>query len=126
MFGDKIKQTTLMKHLIKLFSDDFSQYLIYGVKSKEETFFLDILRFYFGCKNVKYGFKLNGKIYDALIFNKILFEYDGSFYHKNKIDNDNLKDKIAIENGYYIYRVDEKSVKDINFLKKISEWENLN
>lgn len=45
---------------------------------------------------------------------------------KHLKEKHNLKDKIAVENGYYIYRVDEKSVKDINFLKKISEWENLN
>lgn len=128
IFGKKMTQTTLLNHLIKLFGEDISTYLVYGYKSKEELFFLNILSFYFGKSNVKYGFNVGGKIFDCLLFNKILLEYDGKYYHNNELSkkNDLEKNKIAHDNGYILIRCNEKSVKNIDFLKKIEEWKNMN
>lgn len=124
LFGNKPTDTTLMKNLLNLFDDGFEDYLILGVKSKEEVQYLDILRFFFGASNVKYGIKIGGRIFDALIFKKVLLEYDGSYYHSSEKskDNDALKDKIAKENGYILIRVNEKTAKDIEILKKIKEY----
>lgn len=119
-----MRQTTLLNHLIKLFGNEIVTYLVYGVKSKEELQFLDILKFYFGGNNIKYGFNLNGKNYDALLFNKVLIEYDGEFYHRTEeqINNDKIKDKIAKDNGHILIRCTSKSIKNIDLLKKIEQY----
>lgn len=129
IFGQKMTQTTLLRHLTKLFGNEVISYLVYGVKSQEELEFLNILKFYFGGSNIKYGFELGGKNYDALLFNKILIEYDGSFYHSSNEmkEKDKLKDQIAMKNGYVLIRCTEKSVKDIELLNKIKKiWKNIN
>lgn len=128
IFGEKMNQTTLLKHLIKLFGDEVVSYLVYGVKSKEEIDFLNILKFYFGGNNIKYGFRLNDKIYDALLFGKILIEYDGEYFHKTEKqkENDKIKNNIAIQNNYILIRCTSKSIKDINLLNKINDlWKNI-
>lgn len=127
MFGKTMTQTTLLKNLKNIFGIDFMKYLVLGVKSKEEMFFLDILRFYIGGHNIKYGFKLENKIYDAILYDKILFEYDGSYYHSDILsqNKDKEKDRIAHKYNYVLVRANEKSIKDINFLKKIIEWKNI-
>lgn len=124
IFGEKMRQTTLLKHLIKLFGNEVVSYLVYGVKSKEELQFLDILKFYFGGNNIKYGFNLEGKFYDALLFNKVLIEYDGEFYHRTEkqLTNDKVKDKIAKNNGYILIRCTPKSIKNIDLLNKIKQY----
>ena len=98
------------------------------INLKKNYFFLNILSFYFGKSNVKYGFNVGGKIFDCLLFNKILLEYDGKYYHNNELSkkNDLEKNKIAHDNGYILIRCNEKSVKNIDFLKKIEEWKNMN
>ena len=128
IFGQKMTQTTLLKHLKKLFGNDVISYLVYGNKSNEELFFLDILSFYFGKSNVKYGFNVGGKIFDTLVFGKVLIEYDSDFFHSSEkaIKNDMEKNKIAMDNGYILMRVDEKSTRDINLLNKIKECANIN
>lgn len=126
-FGSKYRQTTLYKYISKIYGDDFSKYLKYGNSSKEEDFFVKILRFYFGKGNVKQGFKLEDKIFDVLLFKKIIIEYDGSYYHNTieQLANDKLKDEIAVNNGYVILRCNEKSAKNIDFLKQIEKWKNI-
>ena len=128
IFGKKMAQTTLLKHLVKLFGNDVPSYLVFGYKSKEELFFLDILSFYFGSSNVKYGFELDGKIFDCLLFKNVIIEYDGRFYHSDEKskENDLEKDKIAHDNGYILIRCNEKSVKQIDFLKELEKWKNIN
>lgn len=124
IFGNKTTNTTLMKNLLKLYKDGFDKFLLFGVKSKEEVQYIDILRYFFGAANVRYGFRLEEKLFDALLFNKILLEYDGSYYHSSKKSklNDEEKDKIAKRNGYLLIRVNENTSKDINILKKIKDY----
>ena len=128
LFGNKHTQTTLFKRLEKLYGNSFADFLLLGYASKEESFFIDILRFYFGATNVKQGFKLENKLYDAIIFNNILLEYDGSHYHKTEeqVNNDKTKNEIALKNNYAILRCNEKSIKNIDFLKQIEKWKNIN
>ena len=125
IFGSKSTDTTLMKNLLHLYSDNFERYLIHGVKSKEEEVqYLNILRFFFGNSNIIYGFKLEGRLFDALLFDKILIEYDGSYYHSSEKakERDKEKDKIAKRNGYILIRINEVTSKDINTLKKIEKY----
>ena len=60
-----------------------------GCVSKEEADFGHVLIFYFGDKNVKHQHKIyydidgikKKKFYDYLLFNKIIVEYDGKYWH---------------------------------------------
>jgi very-short-patch-repair endonuclease len=51
-------------------------------------------------------FRLKGKYYDGK-YKNVLLEIDGVFWHRTprQLANDLLKDQIAIENGYKIYRI---------------------
>lgn len=54
------------------------------------------------------GIKIGGREADIVIENlKLIVEYDGVFWHKNKIENDKNKNKIFVDNGYYVIRVRE-------------------
>lgn len=102
-----------------------------GTVSKEEADFAHVLIFYFGDKNVKTQHKIyyekegikKKKFYDYLLFNTIIIEYDGTYWHSKSdtISNDEFKTKLAIENGYKIFRVSSDNSKDIEILKKIKE-----
>lgn len=127
LFGNKVNITSLTKCLKNEFGDEIFNYLLFGVKSKEELEYLDILSHFFGKKNVKYGYSLGDRIFDALVFNNILIEYDGSYYHsseKSKL-NDLYKTKLANQHGYKLIRVDEHTSKSIYPLIKILIWKNI-
>jgi very-short-patch-repair endonuclease len=91
-------------------------------QSQIEIEFYNILRFYYGNK-VKKQFPLDGKDYDYKLGNKILIELDGEYWHSfpDSIQNDKIKNKIAKDNGFIIFRVTDKEIKDINVLFKIKE-----
>ena len=81
----------------------------------------------------KYGFYLEGKLYDFYIPRKNrLIEIDGSYWHgknlklkqRNDVQrrnyyNDKLKNKIALTNGYSIVRIWDDELKEENVSKYI-------
>ena len=70
----------------------------------------------YGAENVIHCYELGGYYYDICLFGKILIEYDGYYWHriiKNK--NDVKKSKVAITNGYILYRVGEPSDRSVDF-----------
>lgn len=118
-----VTELVLFKRLKEEFEEEkIKELLKFGLSSKPEIEFYNILRFYFN-KDVKKSFKLEGKFYDYIINNTLLVEFDGEYWHsllKNKI-NDKSKDEIALKNNYKIFRVKEKEAKDINILLKIKK-----
>lgn len=92
------------------------------IKSSQiEIDFLNVLKFYF--KNVTHSFDLNGKNFDYKIGSKILIELDGDYWHSKEEakKNDLLKNKIAEENGYILFRISDKKVKSLEFINKINK-----
>ncbi|MCK9154583.1 MAG: hypothetical protein M0P12_00565 [Paludibacteraceae bacterium] len=128
-FGFKYTDTTMLKNLMFLFGEEnVVPFLKCGYASKEEDFFFKILRFYLGGANVKQGFRLENKLYDGLIYGKILIEYDGEgFFHSSKEEqeNDRTKDQIAEDRGYVLIRFSLKMMKDISFIKELEKWKSL-
>ena len=103
--------------------NEIDKFLKFGVVSKPEMNFFFILSYYFGQKNISKQFKLNRKVYDFKLGNKILIEYDGEYWHSTDKakENDKIKDEIAIKEGYTLFRIKEKEEKDIEILKKIEK-----
>jgi len=101
---------------------EFYVILLSGNCSKPEIEFLHVLKFFFG-KDLKSQFKLEGKIYDFILNDSLLIEFDGDYWHslEKNIKNDKIKDQIALKNGYKIFRVKESKAKDIEILKKIKK-----
>lgn len=113
----------LYKRLVEKFSEKvIDDVLKCGNSSNAEIEFGNILKYYFG-KDVKTQIKVENKIYDFMINNILLVEFDGEYWHSllKNIENDKLKDEIAIRNGYKIFRVKEKKCKDIEILLKIKK-----
>lgn len=127
MFGNKVTVTTLLKNIKFFHGSDFINSLVFGYHSKIELKFYEILVFYFGKENVKCGFKLNNKVYDFKLFNKLLIEYDSKYFHSTneQKNNDIEKDNIAINNGYILIRIKDTEIKNIDLLNKIEKWKNL-
>jgi G:T-mismatch repair DNA endonuclease (very short patch repair protein) len=117
-----------------------------GIEVKMDNY-LDVSQF-----NYKYSFILKNRQYDFILFDyNIIIETDGDFWHGNpnfygvgkkylyenqkmKRIDDKVKNRIAIENGYYILRFWEydinncfENVKDIieNKIKEINEKDNI-
>ena len=89
--------------------------------SNFETEFFNVLNFYF--KDIKRQFQLENRFYDYNIKNKILIEFDGTYWHNNEAakTNDRFKDNLAITNGFYIIRIKDTECKNINILNKIKK-----
>lgn len=66
---------------------------------------------------------MDRKIYDFLLFDKLIIEFDGEYWHSldKNIKNDIEKNKLAIDNGYSIFRVSDKKAKDPNVIIKIKK-----
>jgi len=94
-----------------------------GLSSQEENNFYLILCYYFGRNNIKKSFRIGRKIYDFLLFGKLIIEFDGEYWHslEKNIKNDTEKNKLAMDNGYYIFRVSDKKAKDPNIILKIKK-----
>lgn len=99
------------KRLIEQFGDDILKIFKSGLSSEPELEFRYILEFYFGKNNVIHTFKLENKFYDYLLYDKLLIEFDGDYWHKDKKENDNIKDTIAKDNNYDIFRISDKDYK---------------
>lgn len=90
--------------------------------SDAETEFYNVLKFYFG-KSIRHHFTLENKIYDYILCEKVLIEFDGKYWHSSEcaIKNDKEKDEIALKNNYHILRISEIDSKNPEILLKIFE-----
>ena len=125
----KVSSYSLLKRLYEKFDkNEIRGLLKCGLASKPETEFYFVLLYYFGEKNVKKGFKIKGsrKIYDFCLYNKLIIEWDGAYWHSTEKAqiNDKDKEELAIKNGYMLFRVKEKESKQIELLLKIKELAN--
>ena len=122
-FSLPISSLVLYKRLSENFGEEYIKNLLnYGLSSKPETEYFNILKYFYG-SNIKKGFTLEGKFYDFILYNKILIEFDGDYWHnllKNKI-NDEIKNNIALKNNYIIFRIKESESKDINMIIKLNK-----
>lgn len=112
----------LYNRLIETYGNELiNKYLTSGNSSNAENEFYYILKYFFGEKNIKRQFLLNRKIYDFLLFDKLLIEFDGLYWHSKPehIINDKNKDEIALKNNYIIYRISDKNSNNINVLIEI-------
>lgn len=116
-------ELVLYKRLCELFGKEYiNELLKSGNSSKSEIEYFNILKYFYG-NEIKKQFRLENKIYDYILLDKILIEFDGDYWHslpKNKY-NDNLKNDIAIKNGYYLIRIKENESNNIEILNKINE-----
>ena len=46
---------------------------------------------------------------------KVAIEYDGYYWHKDKMEDDNEKDALCLENGVKLIRIREKGLKNTNY-----------
>lgn len=134
------KKPITIKMIKKKFNLDYSEYIIkkriieyYGIESMNifsgglssgpEIEFKYILEFYFGHKNVIHTFKLERKFYDFLLFNKLLIEFDGEYWHSKlgHIVNDFEKNEISKKYGFELFRVSDNEYKDPNIILHIKD-----
>ena len=121
-FGLKNSKFVIKKRLVEKYGkEEIDKVLKSGNSSKSEVDFGYVLKFYFGEKNVKSQFKINRKIYDFLLYDKLIVEYDGEYWHSNKKDRDLEKNKLAHSHGYALIRVSDKKDKDIGILNNIKD-----
>ena len=117
-FNLNVSPYVLKNRLLEQFGEEVLSYLNLGNSSQQEVNFGYILKYYF--KDVQTQIRLNAKIYDFLIDNKLLIEYDGKYWHENRQKEDIAKENLARENGYKIYRVPESRKKDLTVLAEIA------
>lgn len=77
----------------------------------------------FGKENVKSQFHLQGRIFDILVGDKLLVEYDGYYFHQEKSDGkiDLIKNQIAVNNGFNIIRIKEDKLRKVDFEKAVQQ-----
>lgn len=119
----------LIEKLIEKYGEDeIKKYLTCGYHSNEEDRLYIIFTHFFGKSAVKYGVKIGDKkfIYDFLLFDNLIIEYDGTgYYHQNDvIQHDNEKELWARENGYNFLRLTYKETTNINILNEIIKYKN--
>ena len=104
--------------MIKLYKKLFAN------PSKPEMELYNLLKEKYGIDNIKHCYELNGYYYDICLFNKILIEYDGYYWHKIlKNKNDIIKTNLAKQNDYVLYRIEENYNRKTDLNKEI---ENIN
>lgn len=84
----------------------------------EETLYILLCNLY-GENRVKRQHNITFYYYDFLIDDKLLIEYDGYYWHNLVENNDDVKTRTAILNGYILYRVREDEKRKVDFLKEI-------
>lgn len=88
--------------------------------SQAEFSLFTILKKLYGTENVTQTKKINQYFYDICLFNNILIEYDGYYWHKIiKNKNDRKKTLLAKKKGFILYRVKEDKKSQINLNKEL-------
>ncbi len=85
-------------------------------RSKEEIYLLFELKEFFDINENDHKIKLD-KIYDVdikLKSEKVIIEYDGSYWHLDKVEKDKIKTNNLRKNGWIVIRVREKPLKIIS------------
>jgi very-short-patch-repair endonuclease len=86
----------------------------------------NLLKDKFGEDNVKRCYELGGYYYDICLFEKVLVEYDGYYWHKIvKNKNDEIKNALAKDRGYCLFRVEESPNRVPNFDAVLSDIKTL-
>lgn len=118
----KIKKNFLTYFLDEHLNSSEIKKVKFFKSSQIEIDFLNVLRFYFP-NSIKHSFELENKIYDYKLGKKILIELDGEYWHSTEEakKNDNIKNKIALDNNYILFRISDKHVRDIKFINKIKK-----
>lgn len=113
----------IQKRLIDRFGEDCLHIFSSGLASKPELEFKTILEFYFGQKNVIHTFRLERKFYDFLLFDKLLIEYDGDYWHsfEKQTNADFNKNEIAEKYKYKIYRIKDSESKKPEHILEIKK-----
>lgn len=93
--------------------------------SKQEDTLYDFLCLEFGKENIQRQFRIERKVYDFLLYKKYLIEYDGYYWHEVMPNNDIIKDSLAKERGFVMYRVKEDSSRKVNWLQEVENIKNL-
>lgn len=70
-------------------------------------------------KNVVRQYAIKNFKYDFLVKNCLLVEYDGFFWHEQHRNNDLIKNTLAQEKGFRLYRVKENEKRQVDFLAEI-------
>lgn len=123
-FHIKESAGVLLKRLREMYGEEKTLGLFrFGNRSNPEISFSYILKYYFGEKNIREQIRLDYKFFDFLLFDKVLIEYDGAYWHKDndKKEVDAEKNAIAKKYGYTLIRVKDEESKDINTLIKIKK-----
>lgn len=122
IFDLKIKPNFLYKILTDEYGFMIDKMIKFHNSSSAEIEFYNVLKYYYGNK-IQRQFKIDNKIYDYILGDKILIEYDGTYWHNSEyaIANDKIKDQIAIDNGYVIIRISDDKSRDIETLIKIKK-----
>lgn len=97
-------------------------------KSAIEVKIFNLLKEKYGEQNVKHSFVIfpYPYIYDIILFDKVLIEYDGYYWHKErKSKNDDIKTQIANEHDYILYRIEEDNKRKINIDKEFEMIDNI-
>lgn len=92
-------------------------------KSKEEIYLLFELKKFFKIDPNDNKINLKDKIYDVDIKipdHKIVVEYDGSYWHKDKVDKDKFKTQRLQKEGWIVIRVREKPLKILSRTYNVS------
>ncbi len=84
----------------------------------EETLYSLLCNLY-GENRVKRQYNISFYYYDFLVDDNFLVEYDGYYWHNLVENNDDVKTRTAISNGYTLYRVKEDEKRKVDFLKEI-------
>lgn len=96
--------------------------------SKPEYNLYQKLKEIYGEDNVKSCFVIPNTIvvYDICLFNKLLIEYDGFYWHKiKKNKNDSYKTHLAKNSDYILYRVEEDSKRNINLTTELDKIQSI-
>ncbi len=78
-----------------------------GTSTPEQSIFYYIQRFFTDAQN-RYQYKINNNYFEIDIYIpsiKVAIEYDGALWHKDKLDEDALKNLMLNKSGLYIIRV---------------------
>jgi hypothetical protein len=76
----------------------------------------------FGKDNVEHQVKRFGYWYDFCLFDNILIEYDGYYYHKILINkNDRIKENLALTSGHKFVRIEEDETRKVDWDKELNK-----
>lgn len=122
----KVEQSRLVlqRSLYESFGkEEVDKLLTIGNSSRPEMDLYFVLVYFFGQKNVKRQFKIEKKYYDFKLGDRILIEFDGTYWHSKpeNIEKDKVKDNLAIKNGYILFRIKESESRNIEILKKLEK-----